>query len=143
MTDTSASPTGPGGRVRLGRLGLRRLGRSGLRGGGGGARLRRRRRLTGRCRAAGVLGVTNLCAFSQQDDQGNDLVVFVIEGEKLPDRLKLEKLAGNLKQSGKVRFSLIDKFPRGTNGMMKVNRRKVLELVRASWKAEASAENTA
>jgi len=93
--------------------------------------------------AAGVLGVTNLCAFSQQDDQGNDLVVFVIEGEKLPDRLKLEKLAGNLKQSGKVRFSLIDKFPRGTNGMMKVNRRKVLELVRASWKAEASAENTA
>ena len=83
--------------------------------------------------ASQLLGVRSLCAFSQQDDQGNDLLLVVIEGEELPAKAKLEALASKIPQVPKVRYSLIRKFPRGTNGMMKVNRRKVLELVRASW----------
>lgn len=79
-----------------------------------------------------VLGVERLCAFVLQDDSGKDELVMAIEGSELPARDRLEDLKTKLPQVQRVRFSLVDTFPRGENGMMKINRKKVLELVRDS-----------
>jgi acyl-coenzyme A synthetase/AMP-(fatty) acid ligase len=79
-----------------------------------------------------TLKVENVCVFSQQDDKGNDMILIVIEGDRLPEQGMLDTLASKIKRVPKIRYELMRQFPRGDNGMMKVNRRKVLELVRAS-----------
>ena len=79
------------------------------------------------------LGIERLCAFVQQDSSGKEMLVVVIEGTELPDQSRLEALASKVKQVPQIRYSLIGEFPHGENGMMKINRRKVLDLVRSSW----------
>lgn len=81
--------------------------------------------------ARDLLGAKDLCAFVRQDDNGKDVLVFVIEGSELPDRALLEKLAQKVRDVPTVRFALVGAFPRGGNGMMKVNRRKLFELLHA------------
>ncbi|MBV1917670.1 MAG: acyl--CoA ligase, partial [Sphingomonadaceae bacterium] len=81
-------------------------------------------------RASKALQVETLCAFSQQDDDGKEMLIIVIEGDKLPDRARLQAVAKQIPQVAQIRFALINRFPRGDNGMMKVNRREVLRLVR-------------
>lgn len=86
-----------------------------------------------------MLGVESLCVFNQQDESGKDMLVVVIEGSQLPERSRMQTLARQLKQVPQIRFSLINQFPRGENGMMKVNRRKVLELVREALREREAA----
>lgn len=81
-----------------------------------------------------VLRVESLCAFNHQDNTGKEMLVIVIEGSQLPERTRLQEMTRQLKQVDQIRFLLINRFPRGENGMMKINRRKVLELVRENLK---------
>jgi acyl-coenzyme A synthetase/AMP-(fatty) acid ligase len=80
-----------------------------------------------------TLGIDSLCVFAQQDMSGKDMLVVAIEGTEPAGQAQRGVLASRLPQFKTIRYSLIDRFPRGKNGMMKVNRRKLLELVRASW----------
>lgn len=81
--------------------------------------------------ARNVLGVENLCIFDYQDDHGSDVLAVAIEGDAFPERTRLEALARDVLKTARVRFISIDRFPRGGNGMMKIDRKWVLEQVRA------------
>jgi hypothetical protein len=56
----------------------------------------------------------------------------VIEARQFPDRARLEAAVRQAVQTPRVLVSRLDRFPRGDNGMAKIDRRKVLEQVRAS-----------
>lgn len=79
-----------------------------------------------------ALEVEDLCIFAFQDTEGSDVVAVVIEGDGFPDRTRLEALARDVLRTARLRFITIDRFPRGENGMMKINRKKVLEIVRTT-----------
>jgi acyl-coenzyme A synthetase/AMP-(fatty) acid ligase len=84
--------------------------------------------------ARSLLGVDNLCVFNQQTEDGKDMLIVVIEGDRLPDRSRLQALAQKVKHVPQIRYSLINTFPRGENGMMKVDRRQVLAMVRETFR---------
>jgi acyl-CoA synthetase (AMP-forming)/AMP-acid ligase II len=80
--------------------------------------------------ARGFLGVTNLCLFARQSTDGQDILLVVIEGTVMPERTRLEVLTAEFRDKfSETRFALVAKFPRGANGMMKINRRELLEQV--------------
>jgi len=49
------------------------------------------------------------------------MLIVVIEGNRLPDRPRLQALARKITLVPQLRFALINAFPRGENGMMKIN----------------------
>ena len=81
-----------------------------------------------------MLGVSRLCAFVLQSEEGKEQLVVVIEGDRAPSQARLQAMARQFPQVGQLRVALMPEFPRGTNGMMKINRRKIIEQVRESSK---------
>lgn len=80
-------------------------------------------------RARELLGVGNLCMFAKQTDGGKIEMLIVIEGDRLPARTKLDEVAAQASRHfSHTRFALLPEFPRGENGMMKINRREVRRL---------------
>jgi acyl-coenzyme A synthetase/AMP-(fatty) acid ligase len=76
------------------------------------------------------LGVSSLCLFVQQSAAGKDELLVVIEGDAMPDPEKVRGLAASTsKHFALARFALLRQFPRGENGMAKIQRREVLRLV--------------
>lgn len=80
--------------------------------------------------ASQILGVEPVCLFNQHDDHGNDVLIVVVEGDQPPETALLEELGRHIPQVRHMRCYAISHFPRGENGMMKINRRKVLDLIR-------------
>lgn len=85
-----------------------------------------------------LLGVDNLCVFNQQTQDGKDMLIVVIEGARLPEQSRLQALARKIKHVPQIRFALVNTFPRGANGMMKVDRRRLLAMVRETFKESAT-----
>jgi acyl-coenzyme A synthetase/AMP-(fatty) acid ligase len=79
------------------------------------------------------LGLENVCVFAVQNKAGMETLAVVIEAAQFPERAALEAAVGRAVKAPRLLVSRLDRFPRGENGMMKVNRRKVLELARQSW----------
>jgi acyl-coenzyme A synthetase/AMP-(fatty) acid ligase len=80
-------------------------------------------------RARQLLEVENVCMFAGQTDSGQVEVLIVIEGDRFPDKARLDLAAAQSSQHfSHVRFALLPKFPRGENGMMKIDRRAVRRL---------------
>ena len=81
------------------------------------------------------LGVGNVCVFAVQDEHGRETLAVVIEARQFPTRTALEAAVAKAVRAPRLRVSKLDRFPRGENEMMKIDRRKVLELARKSWKS--------
>lgn len=77
--------------------------------------------------ARAFLGVSHLCLFARQGADGQNILLAVIEGDVLPGQAALDALAAAFRDHfSEIRFALVPRFPRGSNGMMKVNRRELL-----------------
>jgi acyl-coenzyme A synthetase/AMP-(fatty) acid ligase len=81
--------------------------------------------------ASQILGLEPVCLFNQQDESGNDILIVVVEGDQPPESARLEELGRQIPQVRQMRCYAISHFPRGENGMMKINRRKVIDLIRS------------
>ena len=81
-------------------------------------------------RARHFLQAANLCIFARQADDGREELLVVIEGDRLPDETKREAMTAAAPTSvARTHFALVERFPRGDNGMMKVNRRALRAMV--------------
>jgi acyl-coenzyme A synthetase/AMP-(fatty) acid ligase len=83
-------------------------------------------------RARKFLDVANLCIFARQADDGQEEMMVVVEGDQLPAEARRAAIAAELPRNiTRTYFVLVESFPRGDNGMMKVNRRALLKM--AGW----------
>jgi acyl-coenzyme A synthetase/AMP-(fatty) acid ligase len=81
-------------------------------------------------RAQQVLGVDDVCLFARQDSSGAVILLVVVEGKELPARERREMLSAGYRDAfSDAKFATLSHFPRGENGMGKIDRQAVLALV--------------
>jgi acyl-coenzyme A synthetase/AMP-(fatty) acid ligase len=81
-------------------------------------------------RAQDILGVDNVCLFARQTSRGDVILLVVLEGEELPPIERLQTMAAGYRDAfSDAKFVTLSHFPRGANGMGKIDRQAVLALV--------------
>ena len=75
------------------------------------------------------LGVETVCLFSGLDKMGVEELVVVIEGDQVPSRDEMKKLAATFPQFERLRFETMSRFPRTEAGMQKVKRSEIRKLI--------------
>ena len=69
-----------------------------------------------------ILGVGAVCLFAGLSNDGIDELVVAIEGGHKPDKVQIETLLRGFKQFERIRFAILDSFPRTEGGTQKVRR---------------------
>jgi acyl-coenzyme A synthetase/AMP-(fatty) acid ligase len=80
-------------------------------------------------RAQRILGVDHVCLFGVVSDSGADELIVAIEGDQLPQRELLDRLAKRFDAFERVRFEVLTEFPRTETGMRKVRRAELRKIV--------------
>ena len=82
-------------------------------------------------RARAFLDVADLCLFAQQADAGQTRLLVVIEGDRMPELAQRMRFGREVERDfAQTRFVLVPRFPRSATGMMKVNRQRLLDMVK-------------
>jgi hypothetical protein len=81
-------------------------------------------------RAQAILGVDTVCLFARQTKRGDVVLLVVLEGEQLPPTERLREMSAAYGDAfSDAKFVTLSHFPRGENGMGKIDRQAVLDLV--------------
>jgi acyl-coenzyme A synthetase/AMP-(fatty) acid ligase len=81
-------------------------------------------------RAQEILEVDNVCLFARQTDGGAVVLLVVVEGDELPPLERMQAMAAGYRDAfNDAKFACLSSLPRGNNGMGKINRQAVLDLV--------------
>jgi acyl-coenzyme A synthetase/AMP-(fatty) acid ligase len=75
------------------------------------------------------LRVNAVCLFSFLNDDGKEELVVAIEANKAPPRLQLEKIAHSFRSFERVRFEVLQEFPRTEAGMQKIKRTELRKII--------------
>ena len=78
------------------------------------------------------LGVDTVCVFSELDKSGEERIVIALESDRLPPEDKLAAAIQDRTGFERVRWEVLETFPRTEGGTSKVNRRKLRPLVTRS-----------
>jgi acyl-coenzyme A synthetase/AMP-(fatty) acid ligase len=76
-----------------------------------------------------LLDVENVCLFQGVDEAGLEELVIALEAGTLPATAAADLLPGTAQAFDRVRFELVERFPRTTLGMQKINRRELRRMV--------------
>ena len=75
------------------------------------------------------LSVENVCLFGGLNDQGSVELVVVIEAEKMPRSAQLKYVAAKFKSFERVRFEVLNEFPRTELGYQKIKRTELRKMI--------------
>jgi acyl-coenzyme A synthetase/AMP-(fatty) acid ligase len=75
------------------------------------------------------LGVSAVCLFSLLNDDAKEELVVAIEATRVPPKSELDKVAREFKSFERVRFEVLQEFPRTEAGMQKINRKELRKII--------------
>jgi acyl-coenzyme A synthetase/AMP-(fatty) acid ligase len=76
-----------------------------------------------------LLGVSTACLFSFLNDNGKEELVVAIEAAKAPPQSQLDKISQEFKSFERVRFEVLQEFPRTEAGMQKIKRAELKHMI--------------
>jgi acyl-coenzyme A synthetase/AMP-(fatty) acid ligase len=76
-----------------------------------------------------LLGVSTACLFSFLNDNGKEELVVAIEATKAPPQSQLDKISHEFRSFERVRFEVLQEFPRTEAGMQKIKRAELKHMI--------------
>jgi acyl-coenzyme A synthetase/AMP-(fatty) acid ligase len=76
-----------------------------------------------------LTGVQNVCLFQSVDVRGVEELVIVLEADALPAKAVIDHVAARFQGFDRVRFEAIERFPRTSTGLHKVQRLELRKMV--------------